>query len=301
MTAADETASVDFTPPPEITALLSKRAHKLRMLPAIATEALELAKNPDCTISQFAAVVERDVKLASDMLKIANSALYCPASPILNLHRAVVRLGFRECQYLIMTASIASLMNRLPLEQEWIREVHTRHSFNTALLAVHLNRMLQFGFQGEEFTAGLMHDFGRILIAIVAPDRFQEIDPMGFEESPETLERERALIGTDHCRLGAWYAKQQKLPSALSDVILNHHQPELAEEGKVLATLIATADHMANHLQRFEEADGYDPQSNPFWPDLSEHADPRVEKHFFELAPALMEVAQHDAESLLQC
>lgn len=301
MTAADETARVDLTPPPEITALLSKRAHKLRMLPAIATEALELAKNPDCTISQFAAVVERDVKLASDMLKIANSALYCPNSPILNLHRAVVRLGFRECQYLIMTASIASLMNRLPLEQEWIREVHSRHSFNTALLAIHLNRMLHFGFQGEEFTAGLMHDFGRILIAIVAPDKFQEIDPMEFDESPEILERERTLIGTDHCRLGAWYANQQKLPSALSDVILNHHQPELAEEGKVLATLIATADHMANHLQRFEEADGYDPQSNPFWPDLAEHADPCVEKHFFELAPALMEVAQRDAEGLLQC
>ena len=300
MTATLADTELDLTPPPDIVALVSKRAHKLRMLPAVATEALELAKNPACTISEFATVVERDVKLATDMLKIANSALYCPRSPILNLHRAVVRLGFRECQYLIMTASVSSLMNRLPLEQEWIREVHSRHAFNTALLAVHLNRMFHFGFTGEEFTAGLMHDFGRILIALIAPERYQAIDPMSFVESPEMLEHERALIGTDHCRLGAWYATQQRLPMPLPEVILHHHQPELADEGRKLTTLIAVADHMANHLQRHEEAAGYEANSNPFWPDLSVHADPHVEQHFEELAPVLMEVAQRDAESMMK-
>ncbi len=300
MFATLEATELDLTPPPGLIARLNKRAHQLRMLPAVATEALELAKNPDCTIAEFAAVVERDIKLATDMLKIANSALFNPTTPIVNLHRAVVRLGFRECQYLIMTASIASLMNRMPLEQEAIRGVLFRHSFNTALLAVHLNHIFHFGFQGEEFTAGLMHDFGRILIGIVAPEQFPEIDPMDFDESPENLERERALLGTDHCRLGAWYATQQKLPAPLSEVILHHHQPELARQGKTLTTLIAVADHMANHLQRNEEAEGYDPNTNPFWPALVEHADPNVEKHFDELAPVLMEVAQRDAESLMQ-
>lgn len=300
MLATTETSDLGLTPPPDIITLVNKRAHKLRMLPAVATEALELAKNPECTITEFATVVERDVKLATDMLKIANSALYCPTTPILNLHRAVVRLGFRECQYLIMTASVSSLMNRLPLDEEWIREVHSRHSFNTALLAVHLNRIFHFGFNGEEFTAGLMHDFGRILIALVDPERYQEIDPMSFDESPETLEHERAIFGTDHCRLGAWYATQQRLPMPLPEVILHHHQPELAGPGQRLTTLIAVADHMANHLQRHEEAAGYDPSSNPFWPALVEHADPNVEQHFDELTPVLMEVAQRDAESLMK-
>ncbi|MCX7421902.1 MAG: HDOD domain-containing protein [Planctomycetia bacterium] len=300
MLATLEPNELDLTPPPEIVALLNKRAHKLRMLPAVAVEALELAKNPECTISEFATFVERDVKLATDMLKIANSALYCPTTPILNLHRAVVRLGFRECQYLIMTASVSSLMNRLPLDQEWIREVHSRHSFNTALLAIHMNRIFHFGFQGEEFTAGLMHDFGRLLIALVAPERFKEIDPMDFDESPETLVREHALLGTDHCRLGAWYATQQKLPAPLPTVILHHHQPELAEQSQKLTTLIAVADHMANHLQRHEESAGYNPDSNPFWPALADHADATVEKHFHELVPAMMEVTQRDAASLMK-
>lgn len=289
----------DLAPPPELATRLAKRADQLRMLPAVAVEALEIAKDPECSIAEFAAVVERDVKLATDMLKIANSALYSPTTPIVNLHRAVLRLGFRECQYLIMTASIASLMNRIPLEQEWIRSVLWRHSFNTALLSIHLNRTFHFGFQGEEFTAGLMHDFGRTLLAVVAPEQFQDVDPMEFIESADLLDYEQEILGTDHCRLGAWYAIQQELPAPLPEVILLHHQPELAQKGRKLTTLIAVADHMANHLQRFEEAAGYDANTNPFWADMAEMADSNFQKHFIEIAPALMEEAQSDAEKLM--
>lgn len=291
---------IDLTPPALLLARFSKRADQLRMLPAIATEALELAKDPECTISEFTAVVERDVKLATDMLKIANSALYCPTTPIVNLHRAVVRLGFRECQHLIFTASISSLMNRMSMEQEWIRSVLWRHSFNTALLAVHLNRMFHMGFQGEEFTAGLMHDFGRTLLAVILPEQFAEVDPLGFEESPETLAFEESLIDSNHCRLGAWYAIQQELPAPIPEVILLHHQPELADQGRRLTSLIAVADHMANHLQRFDEPAGYEPDSNPFVPILSEFIGQQFETHFHEAASSLMEDAQQDADGMMQ-
>ena len=207
----------------------------------------------------------------------------------MNLHRAVVRLGLRECHNLILTASITSLMSRISLDQEWIRGVLWRHSFNTALLAVYLNNTFRFGFQGEEFTAGLIHDFGRTLLAVAEPEQFSAIDPMNFEESPDQLVQEELLVGTNHCRLGAWYAIQQQLPQPIPEVILWHHQPEMAEEGRRLTSLIAVADHMANHLQRFEESAGYDPFSNPFMPILAEYSDASFEKHFSEMSFTLMD------------
>lgn len=300
MLATLESPKQDLSPPPALVARLRKRADQLRMLPAVAMKALEIAKNPDCSISEFAAVVELDVKLATDMLKIANSALYSPTTPIVNLHRAVLRLGFRECQSLIMTASITSLMHRMSLEQEWVRGVLWRHSFNTALLATHLNRTFHLGLQGEEFTAGLMHDFGRTLLAVVIPEEFQQIDSMEFDESIETLAHEQSVIGTDHCRLGAWYATQQQLPVPIPEVILLHHQPELARSGRRLTSLIAVADHMANHLQRFEEPEGYDAAANPFWPGLAEFSDTHFERQFVEVAASLMKEAQRDAEQLMK-
>ncbi len=123
---------------------------------------------------------------------------------------------------------------------------------------------------------------------------------MDFDESPHILAHEHSLTGTDHCRLGAWYATQQELPALLAEVILRHHQPELAREGRKLTALIAVADHMANHLQRFEESAGYEPAANPFWSIRAEFADPHFERHFVEMTPLLMEEAQHDAENLMQ-
>lgn len=294
------TTEITFVPPAAILDRLKKRSDQLRMLPAVATEALKIAKDPECTIAEFAAVVERDVKLATDMLKIVNSVLYSPNKPIVNLHRAVIRLGFRECQNLIMAASVSSLMNRISLEQEWIQEVLGRHSFCTALLSVQLNRMFHLGFQGEEFTAGLIHDFGRTLLAVAAPELFQQIDLMEFDESPALLAHERSLIGIDHCELGAWYAIKQELPDPLPEVIFRHHQPELAGDAQQLAALIAVADHMANHLQRFDEAANYDVSGNPFLPVLAKFSGSRFVPHFVEAAHTLMGDAQRDAENLMQ-
>ena len=294
-----ESPGLELLPPPVLVSRLKTRAAELHMLPAVAIDAMEMAKDPECSIAAYAAVVERDVKLATDMLKITNSMVYSPSVPILSLHQAILRLGLKECQTLILTASFTSIMTRISLDQEWIREVLWQHSFNTALLATHLNNTFRFGFQGEEFTAGLIHDFGRTLLAVTVPEEFPAIDPLDFEESPEQLVREQQAVGTDHCRLGAWYAIQQQLPLPIREVILWHHQPEMAQDGRLLTSLIAVADHMANHLQRFKEATGYDPSSNPFVPILAKFGNAQFEKQFLKLSSSLMDKAQHDSEAMV--
>lgn len=289
----------DFCLPPQaLISQLKARAAELQMLPSIAVEAMQLAKKPDCSISSYSSVVERDVKLMTDMLKLANSAMYCPTTPIVSLHQAVLRLGLVQCQNLILTASATSMMKRISLGQKVIREVLARHGFTTALLALQMNHTFRLGFLGEEFTAGLIHDFGRTLLAITEPDLFIKIDPLQFDETPELLSQERFLIGTDHCRFGAYYAIQQQLPESLQEVILFHHQPERARVNPKLTALIAVADHMANHVQRFDGSEGYDPLANPFLPTLAVHADSRFPLKYMEMATSVMDRAHNDAEGM---
>ena len=292
---------VDVTPPPAILAKSKKKGGRLLMLPDVASKAMQIGRNPHCTIEDFTSVVGRDVKLAADVLKIANSVLYSPRSPIINLHRAVVRLGFRECQNLILTSSIASMVYKVAMEQEWLRTVLWWHSLTTGLLATYINRSFQIGFQGEEFTAGIIHDIGRTLLAVFSPEDFPEVDPMSFDETPDILRQEFALVGTDHCRLGAWFALQNDLPTPIPEVILRHHRPDLATgESRKLTALVAVADHMANYLQRMGDSDGYDPQHNPGLPILSGFVPPPFETHFHEIAIPLMQEAQRDAKTMLE-
>lgn len=287
---------------PEVPASLQikllQHGDKLVMLPAAALEALELAKDPNCSVSRFSLLVQRDAKLAADILAMANSAAFAPVSPIVTLHQAVVRLGFWQCRNLIVASSVASLMQRIPLEQEWIREVLAQHSYTTAVVAVHLNRVLNVGFHGEEFTAGLIHDFGRLLLAVVSGDEFGQIDLLDFDEAPgaeELFGREQQVAGTDHCELGAWFAGQNGLPESLVHVIRLHHMPLIPGPHQKLIALTAAADHLANHLQKFGDAEPYDPTANFGVSALLECGVRRATDVFSDIAGTLIEAVLDDS------
>ncbi|MEK6257820.1 MAG: HDOD domain-containing protein [Planctomycetota bacterium] len=251
------------SPPEELRSRLIAKRDKLQMVPAVAMKALSMAKDPRCSISEFASVIERDVKLASDILRVTNSVVYAARQPIMSLQQAVVRLGFAHCRNVILAASLGSVMRHMPLGEAWMQAVLWRHAVLTGIVSARLNRMLKLGFDGEEFTAGLIHDIGRSLIGVVAPNHLIAADPLDFEESGDFLEGERVILRTDHCELGAWFMIHSKLPEPLVDVVRFHHNPSQATENAKLVALTAVADDMTNHLQRFETADGYEPETNP--------------------------------------
>ena len=229
---------------------------QLQVLPYLAVRAVRIAEDPDCSINDFVGVVERDVSLVTGILRFANSAFYSSGKPLINVRQAAIRLGVKTCRNLILTSCISSLMGRMSMKQEWIREALARHGFLTATICQHLNKTLRAGFDGEEFTGGLVHDIGRTLLATCFTEEFLEFDPMTFIESSETVAVEQNVLGTHHGEVGAYFAHASGLPDSLIDVIQHHHSPAAAKNQK-LAALIAAADHMANHLQRFDAPEDY--------------------------------------------
>ncbi|MEZ5939796.1 MAG: HDOD domain-containing protein [Planctomycetaceae bacterium] len=234
----------------------------IKMLPGVAAEALDLANDPSCSIANLAKVIERDVKLASEILSIANSAGMGGGTPIGSLHQAIVRLGFRRCRNLILSSSLSSIMRSVSVKEESVRQQLWKHSFLTGMISLHISRLLNLGFQGEEFTAGLFHDFGRTLLAICLPETFHDFDALDFQEAPQQLHREQELAGITHCELGAWFAKRNGLPSPLVDAVLFHHMPESAHRNRQLVALTAAADVIANYIHVHGEAMSYEPRSN---------------------------------------
>lgn len=287
-------------PPLDLQPRLSGQADALSMMPKVAEKALDIARDPSRGIADFAAVIEQDIGLTSRILRLANSAMFAPPKPITSLHQAVVRLGVKQCKSLIMAASVSSMMNRLSDDQVCVREQLWKHSFFTGVVAVHMARGLGLSFSGEEFTAGLMHDMGRTLLAIAAPERFREADPLDFDETGDVLSRERAIFQTDHCEFGAWYASRNQLPAELVSVIWHHHHPEEAAEHRALVLLTAAADHVANYLQRSLGGAPYDAGTNRAVSMLEAAGHPQAHERFRTLAPQLMEGAVHDAMELMK-
>jgi len=236
---------------------LKRAVGTLNMLPAVAVQALQIANNPDCDLGKLAGVIQRDLTITTLILRMANSALFSPPKPIASLHHAVLSLGLRRCRDFIVTAGLDSVAKKAPPEMKAQRETLWRHGFLTALFAMKVNQLLSLRFQGEEFTAGLMHDFGRTLLAVADPATFTRLDLLDFVEGDDVEGREREAIGVSHAEFGAWFAATNELPGSLVSAIQHHHRPEAAGEHVQLAALVAVADHMANHIQRGEAPETY--------------------------------------------
>lgn len=271
----------------------------LTMLPHHAITAMEYLDDQDVPAKVVSDVIEQDVKLATDILSIANSAIFSSGGSVANLTQAIGRVGASRCKNVIIASSIKCAMHSMDLNEEWIKEVLTRHGFLTAVTASRLNIELKCGFTGEEFAAGLIHDFGRLLLGVSYPEQFPEIDPLDFDESGTILAREEATIGTNHCEVGAWFVETQGLPTILTDVVLYHHTPTKSPEHPRLVGLIACADHMANHYQRFAESQAYESQSNPYPKMLESLGVAEAESKFCEIAGTILNQCADEANTMM--
>ena len=161
-------------------------------------------------MGDFARLIRSDGALTTATLKLANSARLSPGGPVTAVQQAVIRLGMKECYNLIVATGMRKLFRSTDERVSEACQVLWRHSVLTAALCSELNLALRLNMESEEFTAGLLHDLGRILFAVCMPRRRDEIDPLDFREGDGILDRERDAVGTDHCALGGQFAAEER-------------------------------------------------------------------------------------------
>ncbi len=243
-------APQSFSPPRQLTELLIQQARDLQVLPDVAVQAIAIADDPDAKIKNLVNVVAQDIKLTTDIVSLSNSSMFGSTKSVACLQTAITRVGFRQTKNMILASSIASMMQQMEWHEEKVRDILCKHSFLTAVINSRLNCLLGLGLQGEEFTAGLVHDIGRTLLAVSIPTEFTNFDGLDFEESDDVNLREFESIGTSHSEVGAWFLQRNHLPEELITVARHHHDPESATKFKRLVAVTAISDEMANFCQR---------------------------------------------------
>jgi HD-like signal output (HDOD) protein len=103
------------------------------------------------------------------------------------------------------------------------------------------------------FTAGLLHDIGKLVLAACLPESFHRIAPQ-----PVTLDDERATFGATHAEVGAYLLGLWGLPDAAVEAARLHHSPADSPSRKFLPL---TAAHVANCLVPRVGAEGAAPSA----------------------------------------
>ena len=217
---------------------------EIKDLPTLPTVAQEMLSNLDDDNTNLDVVCEKvalDQSLTAKMLRLANSSYYGANSKVVTLQQAVGLLGLKNVKELILMASIESSFptsNCLNFDAK----AFWRHSVATAISAELISRTLKMKHDFA-FTAGLLHDIGRLVLVTRFPNDYQQVLAYREQEDCSLLDAERAVMGIDHVVVGWLLAKEWEFSDAIQDAIRGHHQPD----DKNLNS-IASVIHVANSI-----------------------------------------------------
>jgi len=212
--------------------------------PAIALQVLKLIDRDRVGMNELTELIRADPAFSSELLVMANSPLFAIRAEVKSVRHAAVVLGLQRVKALALTvglkAYLVDAVNIPVLRGFW------RHSVACALLAEEFARL---SLMETEFpyVAGLLHDIGRLALAIIHPQQYSDLVRSADENPFDVQKRERELFGIDHCQAGEWLVKSWKLPKDFEDIAAEHHA-ELEPLGSDIAGLVRWSCLMADTL-----------------------------------------------------
>ncbi len=216
----------------------------LQNLPTLSTVVMDLLNavdDDDIDIGTLARKVSHDQALTAKTLRFANSSFFGSQSKVTTIQQAISLLGVRSVRHLIIATALAeqfpdSACTGFDSRAFW------RHSNATAVcckvLAMHLHLN-----QDYAFTAGLLHDIGRLVLVSRFPQQYAAVIAARAAADCHLLDAERAVLGTDHVAVGTVLAAQWNFSETIRKAIAGHHDPEAFGHAS-----IASVVHVANSI-----------------------------------------------------
>jgi putative nucleotidyltransferase with HDIG domain len=214
-------------------------------LPAVVCRLQEFLNDPEVNFDELSRVIECDPGLTANVLQLANSAYFGWQGGIASVRDAISRLGTRRIFQMVLCMSVAPLVRKpvrgydLDADQLW------EHSVAVAICTEKVAAGRRPTCQPHAFTAGLLHDLGKVLLGT-----FVEVDDEPIKEliALDRLafnEAERMVLGIDHAEVGAYLLERWNLPAEMVAVARWHHEPSRA--GDDLQSLVDLV-HVANAI-----------------------------------------------------
>lgn len=195
--------------------------------PAVALKALDLMSGTDTCLRELCDLIRSDPAFSTAVLRIANSPLVAFSKDITSVLQASMLLGFRRLRNVVITVGLKTYLERsfTPLMRScW------RHSVACAAIA---ERSAKWSFFDKDFayTAGILHDIGRVAMATAMPQSYARVVSRGADDPQEVLPVEQELCGIDHCQAGHSLVTLWDLPETFLEITARHHDPEYRPRG----------------------------------------------------------------------
>jgi len=217
---------------------------KIPTLPVIYSKLGKLLQSPDATIAAVSNIISEDQVIAAKVLKFVNSAFYGFPQRVGSLQRAIVILGFNTIRNLVFATSVFDMFRGMETGGAFDKKNFWKHCIGCAVASRVLAEAADLRNPDEVFTGGLLHDIGKLVVAVHFPEKFSAVVNEVHATGTAMVAVEKKVFGYDHCQVGSALAVQWRFPPDTAQMIGSHH----LADGAAPARKDIAAVHIGNIL-----------------------------------------------------
>jgi putative nucleotidyltransferase with HDIG domain len=235
--------------------------NSLPSVPTMFQALLEEIQLPEANLQKIGEIISQDIGMTAKILQLVNSAFFGLRRRVSNPTQAVSLLGLDTVKALVLSAHVFSQFQGASLGAVSQEELQ-RHSLLVATLAKRIARYETSNnklLTDYAFTAGLLHDTGRLVLAANLPDDYDHALRLVEQNGISLLEAEQTVFDATHAEVGAYLLGIWGLPDQVVEAVAYHHKPACY---KCTGFCPLIAVHSANALFR-EHYPGETPQTLP--------------------------------------
>jgi len=211
----------------------------LPSLPPLFDRLMDLIESQETSATQIAEVINEDIAMAAQILKLVNSVFFNLSRRIETIHEAVSYLGLDILRQLVLAQHLFAQCSEqervtFKLDELW------QHSLCTATLAKAIaeNDNVSVATSNSAYLAGLLHEIGKLILIRHLPDIYGEILQEVKLQGKSQVQTESERLGTNHAIIGGYLTSLWGLPHTITEAVALHHDtpisPELCRMSPVL-------------------------------------------------------------------
>lgn len=204
------------------------RLRSIPSLPTLYDEITAALRLESPSLDQIARIISKDVGMAAKILQLSNSAFVGASGRVSSLVHALSLIGTETVRTLVLSVHVFSQFEGKPQIRASLTALW-EHSMKVASLAQRIaaSEGSAKATVEESFTAGLLHDIGKVVLLAETPNEYHEI----FETAQGTSRtREQERLGCTHAEVGAYLMSIWGLPLSLVHAVAFHHNPSESTE-----------------------------------------------------------------------
>jgi HD-like signal output (HDOD) protein/prolyl-tRNA editing enzyme YbaK/EbsC (Cys-tRNA(Pro) deacylase) len=225
-----------------------ERTTQLPPMPSLAQKIIQLNANPYAHAEDLAKLVEKDPSLSAQIVRYARSPFYGYQGQVASVRQAISRVLGYDMVMNIALGVAAARPFKIPVDGPLGLQAFWRHAAYSAAMCQALCSLVPRERRprpGTAYLAGLLHNFGYLLLGHLFPKEFELLQD-AVRQSPGTpiMELEQRLLGITHMEMGAWLMEAWSMPQEIVVVQQAHHNPDYNGPYASYVHLVALADKL---------------------------------------------------------